>query len=81
MAYIKTVKPEEATGELKQHYDLAVKRAGRVFNVLRIQSLNPKMMSASIGLYKSLMLQPASLPRATREMIATVVSREMNCFY
>lgn len=29
MAYIRTIAPEEATGSLKQQYDVAVKSAGR----------------------------------------------------
>lgn len=81
MAYIRSIAPEEATGELKRHYDAAVKRAGRVFNIVRLQSLNPRALAASINLYQSLMLAPGSLPRAAREMVATVVSREMRCFY
>lgn len=81
MPHIRTIPPEEATGELKRHYDAAVRRAGRVFNVVRIQSLHPKTLVSSLGLYQTLMLGPSALPRATREMIATVVSREMDCFY
>lgn len=81
MAYIRTIAPDEATGELKQHYDAAVKRAGRVFNIVRLQSLNPRALAASIELYKTLMLGPGTLARATREMLATVVSRETGCFY
>ena len=81
MPYIRTVPPEEATGELKQHYDTAVKRAGRVFNILRLQSLNPKALAASVQLYQTLMLAPGPVERPVREMLATVVSREMNCFY
>jgi alkylhydroperoxidase family enzyme len=81
MAYIRTISPEEATGELKQHYDAAVRRAGRVYNIVRLQSLNPHMMAASIELYQELMLRPGPLSRPLREMLATVVSREMDCFY
>jgi alkylhydroperoxidase family enzyme len=81
MPHIRTIGPDEATGQLKRHYDAAVKRAGRVYNVVQIQSLNPGVLAASIGLYHKLMLGPASLSRTTREMLATVVSRELDCFY
>lgn len=81
MAYIRTVDPAAAEGRLKREYDNAVKRAGRVFNVLRIQSLFPPAMSASIHLYQALMLGPGPLERAVREMIATAVSAEVDCFY
>ncbi|MEE8200016.1 MAG: hypothetical protein V3R29_02515 [Candidatus Acidoferrales bacterium] len=81
MAYIRTIAPDEASGELKRYYDAAVKRAGRVYNIVRLQSLNPRALAASVSLYQTLMLGPASLSRATREMLATVVSRELHCFY
>jgi alkylhydroperoxidase family enzyme len=81
MAYIRTIAPEEASGLLKQHYDAAIKRAGRVFNIVRVQSLAPRVLDASIRLYQTLMLGPGSLPRATREMLATVTSHELGCFY
>ena len=81
MAYIRTIVPEEATGLLKQQYDVAVTRAGRVFNIVRISSLNPRALEGSIRLYQTLMMEPGPLPRATREMIATVTSLALNCFY
>ena len=81
MAYIHTVAPGEATGELKQHYDAAIKRAGRVYNIVRLSSLNPRALDASIRLYMTLMLEPGPLPRPLREMLATVTARELNCFY
>ena len=38
MAWIETVSPERASGLLRQLYDAALKRAGRVYNIIRIQS-------------------------------------------
>lgn len=81
MAWIKTIPPEEATGHLKEQYDAAIKRAGRVFNVVSLQSLNPRVLDASIRLYAAIMLGPSSLSRAQREMIAVVVSKTNDCFY
>jgi alkylhydroperoxidase family enzyme len=81
MAWIKTVSPEEATGQLRQLYDEAVKRAGRVFHIIRIQSLNPAVLAASTRLYVTLMHGPSSLTRAEREMLATVTSWSNDCFY
>lgn len=81
MPHIRTIAPEEATGELKRLYDEAIARAGRVFNVVGIQGLNPPVMEASLELYKRVMLGRGPLRRATREMLAVVVSREMDCFY
>ena len=57
MSWIRTVAPEEATGLLRQIYDAAVRRAGRVYNVVRLQSLRPKALDASMQLYLELRLQ------------------------
>lgn len=81
MAFIRIVPPEQATGLLNRIYDEAVRRAGRVWNVVRLMSLNPPALQASMELYKALMHGPSKLSRAQREMIAVVVSRENNCYY
>lgn len=81
MAWIKTVEPEEATGELQAEYDKAVRRAGKVFNILKVQSLNPAALKASIQLYLATMYGPSGLTRAEREMLGTVVSWANHCFY
>ena len=45
--WIDTVPPEQATGLLAKLYKAAILRAGRVFNVLRVQSLRPKILRVS----------------------------------
>ena len=72
---------EEATGLLEREYEAAIARAGRVFNIVSIQSLNPPVLQAGIRLYKILMLGPGPLARPIREMLATVTSRALDCFY
>ena len=80
MAWIRTVGPEAATGLLARLYEEAVARAGKVFNVLRVMSVRPHSMKASVKLYTEVMHSPRSpLSRAQREMIATAVSRENGC--
>ena len=81
MAWIKTIEPRDATGELKSEYDKAVSRAGRVFNILKVQSLNPPALRASMEMYLATMHGPSGLSRAEREMMATVVSWANHCFY
>jgi uncharacterized peroxidase-related enzyme len=82
MSWIKTVAQNEASGLLKQIYDAAAERAGKVFNVLRLQSARPRVLRASTELYLEVMHSPASgLTRAQREMIATAVSRANDCHY
>jgi alkylhydroperoxidase family enzyme len=81
MAWIRRVSPKDATGRLKEIYDEAFRRAGRVFNILRVQSLNPAVLDASIELYKAVMLGPSPLSRMQRETLATVTSWANGCFY
>lgn len=81
MAWIKTIEPEEANGDLKVEYDKAVRRAGKVFNILKLQSLNPRTLRASMDLYLATMHSPSGLSRAERELLATVVSWANHCFY
>jgi uncharacterized peroxidase-related enzyme len=81
MAWIKVIEPADATGELKAEYDKAVGRAGRVFNILKVQSLNPLALRASMEMYLAVMHGPSGLSRAERELMATVVSWANHCFY
>ena len=81
MAWIKTVSDDEADGLLARIYAGARSRAGRVFNILRVQSANPKALRAGMGLYREIALGDSPVSRAVREMIAVVVSRANNCHY
>jgi uncharacterized peroxidase-related enzyme len=82
MAWIRTITPGEATGLLRRLYDEAIARAGKVFNVLSIQSLRPEVLEIGVKLYEELMFSPRSpLSRAQREMIAVAVSRANQCHY
>lgn len=81
MAWIRMVSYEEATGSLRRQYDQAIQRAGRVFNILRIQSLNPETLLSSIRIYIAVMLGVSGLSRAEKEMIAVVVSATNHCHY
>jgi alkylhydroperoxidase family enzyme len=79
--HIHQLSNEEATGAAKRELDAAVKRAGRVWNIVRIMSLNGEAMSASMRFYAALMFGEGPLTRAQREMLATVVSRINVCHY
>ena len=81
MAYVRQIPPDQATGVLKRIFDEAIARAGKVWGILRVQSLNPAALEASIGMYKTVMFGPSPLSRSQREMLATVVSRANDCFY
>jgi len=81
MAYIKTIQPDEAEGIVKQEYDKGIKRAGRVYNILKIMSQSPAALKESMRLYLAIMYGDSELSRAQREMIATVVSQVNHCKY
>lgn len=82
MAWIRTIDPERATGLLGRIYREALDRTGKIFNILRCQSLRPEVLDASTELYREVMhSERSALSRAQREMIATAVSRANRCFY
>jgi len=81
MAWIRTVDDENAGPELARQYDAARRRAGRVFQIVRLMSPNPAVLAASMAHYSAVMRSPGSLSRAVRELIAVVVSRRNACGY
>jgi alkylhydroperoxidase family enzyme len=81
MAWIRQVPVREAVGLLKQQFDAALKRAGRVYNIVHAMSVSPRVLKDSIGLYVTLMHAESGLTRVQRELLATVVSAELGCHY
>ena len=81
MAHLRLIDVEEATGLLKEEYDAAVGRAGKVFNIVKSMSLRPGVLKRSMELYKGIMFGPSGLSRQERELLAVVVSRQNDCHY
>ncbi len=81
MPWIKVFSLEEATGLLKKEYEKALKRAGRIWNIVTIMSQNPQAMKASMDFYGALMYGRSPLNRSQREMLAIVVSAANHCIY
>jgi alkylhydroperoxidase family enzyme len=79
--YLRLIGEGEATGELRDEYDAALARAGKVFNIVKSMSLNPRVLGASMGLYKAIMFGPSELSRVERELLAVVVSCANDCHY
>ena len=79
--WIEVVDEDQARGPIKAHYDAARKRAGKVFNILKIMSLRPRQITYSMGFYETVMFGDSGLSRAERELVAVVVSRANDCFY
>ena len=66
---------------MRAEYDAAIARAGRVWQIIKIKSLNPPAMKQSTALYGTLMHGSSPLSRAQREMLAVVVSKANDCHY
>ena len=81
MAHLRLIDVHEASGLLKDEYDAAVGRAGKVFNIVKAMSLRPPVLKRSMELYKAIMFGPSALSRRERELLAVVVSRQNDCHY
>ncbi len=80
-SFVPPIPPEEADGALRREYDAALRRAGRIWGVVAIQSHNPASLRDSIRLYRTVMFGESPLSRAQREMIAVVTSQANDCVY
>ena len=79
--FIRLVDEDEAEGPLKEDYDAAIERAGKVFNIVKAMSLRPAVLRASMALYREIMFGESGLSRQERELLATVASAEQDCHY
>ena len=79
--WIRTVDVDAATGRLKKIYDAALKRAGYVASIVRVMSLNPRVLQSSLRMYLDVMMGPSPLTRTQRELLATSVSVFNECEY
>jgi alkylhydroperoxidase family enzyme len=81
MAWIRTFGEDEALGLLTWVYRVARWRQGRVPNIVKVSSLNPRLLATLGPLFRTLMEGPSPLSRAQRKMVAIVASKVNNCFY
>lgn len=81
MSWIDKIEHADAEGPLREIYDEAVRRAGRIYEIVKISSLRPDVLAAWIHYYKAVMFGPSGLTRVERELLATVVSRTNGCHY
>jgi alkylhydroperoxidase family enzyme len=81
MPHVHVTPFDDAAGVTREEYEAAMRRAGRVWNIVSIQSQLPEVMRDSMRLYSSIMFGPSPLSRAQREMIAVVTSTVNDCHY
>jgi len=81
-AWIKMIPLEEATGKLKDMYQLALTPSGTVDNVMRVHSHRPHTMIGHIRLYRSVLHDDANtVPMWLQETVASYVSLINRCGY
>lgn len=81
MPHVHVLAHEDTSGVARREYDAAMRRAGRIWNIVSIQSQLPEVMRDSMRLYSSIMYGPSPLSRAQREMMAVVTSQVNECHY
>lgn len=81
MAWIRQIADEEAEGLLARIFRDALRRTGRVWNIVRLTGLNSGQTRAHLGVYRSVMHQDSALSGRVRETLAVVVSRANHCHY
>lgn len=82
MSWIREINESEAEGVLGKTYSRVRKERGKVSNVMRALSLDPRAMEVHLDLYLALMFRcGGGVTREERELIGTVVSAVNNCEY
>ncbi len=81
MPHIHTITYDDSEEELKSIYDQIIKSRGKLAEVHKIQSLNPKALMAHMELYMTVMFGKSPLKRYQREMMGVVVSVANHCRY
>jgi alkylhydroperoxidase family enzyme len=66
---------------VREEYDAAIARAGRIWNIVSIQSMQPEVLRDSMRIYRTIMYGPSPLSRAQREMMAVITSQANDCHY
>lgn len=81
MPHVHVLTYDESTGLVRHEYDAAIRRAGRIWNIVSIQSQLPEVMRDSMRLYQSTMYGPSPLSRSQRELLAAMTSQINDCYY
>ena len=82
IAWIETVEPDDAEGELKDLYERVRTPHGTVDNVMKAHSLRPHTLEGHLVLYRSVLHNPANvLPLWFLETVASYTSIVNRCEY
>ncbi len=81
-AWIRMIPLEDASGKLREMYELAKTPSGTVDNVMRAHSLRPHSMQGHLALYRNVLHNPDNtLPFWFLEVVASYVSMSNRCDY
>ena len=81
MAFINIFNFEDSSGLLKKEYEKGIRRAGRLWKVLTVQSQTPEILQDSMRLYGSTMHGNSKISRFNRELLAVITSISNECEY
>ena len=81
MAWIETVQPEAATGELAEIYTTLQGHGRPIGNVVRAYSVKPALLRAAREFSHVVTFGGSSLGRRKEELIATAVAAQLRCTY
>jgi alkylhydroperoxidase family enzyme len=81
MAWIQIIDVPEPGSDLHRIYEDQRRQAGAVANILKVHSIEPRVLTEHLHLYKTAMHTRGELSQRDRELIAVVVSRANNCEY
>ncbi len=81
MPYIDKILAEDAEGLLDKIFQARTMSAGRLWEIVAIQSLSPETLRESMRMYGQVMFGESPLSRGQREMIAVVTSQANECHY
>lgn len=83
MASVRMISEEEATGRVKEIYEEIKSTLGIDFvpNLYRVMASKPSFLEANWSKVNAVMVEPGTLDRLTKEMIAVAVSAVQGCRY
>lgn len=82
VAWIATIEPADATGELRDLYQAVKTPHGTVDNVMKAHSLRPHTLAGHLALYRSVLHHPGNvLPSSFLEIVASYTSILNHCDY
>ena len=81
MTWIKTVRPEDATGTLKEAYDELIAQGRSVSSLVSAYSLKPSFLWAARELSHTVTFGGSSLGQRKEELIATVIAAKLKCTF